>query len=118
VLRFRVKIGEKHHVSVHVYDSIRDLHRAIKRLHGEKAHPRDCAVTISSGDHPGGRLCSVLLAWRYCQPYIIAHEASHAAWECALAVGPGVGPSDDAHEWIALAVENIFKEIYRRVQNA
>lgn len=91
------------------------MHRASKEIHGEKAHPRECAVTIAPGDSQHGCIAYILLTWKYAHPHIIAHECSHAAWACALVLGPGIAPGDDADERIATFVEVLFKAINRRI---
>jgi hypothetical protein len=112
-LRFRINMGDPYHIRVHVYDTVKDLHRATKELHGETCHPKEQANTIVYQDAPGGCIAAILLTWRHAPPYILAHEAVHAGVACVVKLGPGLGPDED--EPLAGYVEKIFRAINQRV---
>jgi hypothetical protein len=114
LIRFRVKVSDRHHVAVRVYDTVKQLHAASREIHGT-SHPRDCAVTIAPGDPQHGCIAYMLFCHKYAAPHIIAHECSHAAFACALILGPGVDCSDSSDERVAHFVEILFRAIFRRV---
>src|ERR1017187_10618805 len=81
-------MGGPYHIRVHVYDTVRDLHKATKELHGETCHPKEQANTIVYQDAPGGCVATILLTWRHAPPYILAHESVHAGVAFAVNNGP------------------------------
>jgi hypothetical protein len=113
MLRFRIGMGGRYHVRVHVYDTVKELHKATKEIHGEACHPKEQANTVTFPDAPGGCVAVIHLTWRYAPPYILVHEAVHAGVACAVKLGPGLSPDED--EPLAGYIEKIFRAINRRV---
>jgi hypothetical protein len=112
-VRFRIRLDAHHYVTVRVYETLREMHRASKEIHGEPCHPTEAANTICFPDVPGGCIAAMLFTWKFAPPYLIAHEASHAAVACVVKIGPGLSPDED--EPLARFNEKIFRAIYRRL---
>ena len=112
-LRFRIRFASPYHIRVHVYDSLKELHRASKDFHGEPCSKTEAASTIVFGDAPGGCIAAMLFTWKYAAPHLICHEVSHAAVACVVKIGPGLSPDED--EPLALYNEKIFRAIYQRL---
>ena len=112
-VRFRIRLDAHHYVTVRVYETLREMHRASKEIHGEPCHPTEAANTICFPDVPGGCIAAMLFTWKFAPPYLIAHESSHAAVACVVKIGPGLSPDED--EPLARFNEKIFRAIYRRL---
>ena len=112
-LRFRIRLAGRYYIRVHVYDTLKDMHRASKELHGEPCHPTEAANTIVFPDASGGCIAAMLFTWKFSPAYLIVHEVSHAAVASVVKVGPGLSPDED--EPLALFNEKIFRAIFRRL---
>jgi hypothetical protein len=112
-VRFRIRLDAYHYVTVRVYETLREMHRASKELHGEPCHPTEAANTIIFPDAPGGCIAAMLFTWKFSPAYLIVHESVHAGVACVVKLGPGLGPDED--EPLAHFSEKIFRAIFRRL---
>jgi hypothetical protein len=113
-LRFRIRVAGSWFVRVHVLETRSDMLSAVKQRHG--AHSYEHAVTVfESGAPERGCVADLFFYWRGLRPGVIAHEASHAAFACAVATKQGIGPDD---EHIAAWVEKITERVWLKTQAA
>ena len=106
---FRVMVQGPKYIRVSVFDRRSEMLADMGKRHG-LPHQGEIAVTLSEfGDNC---IADLFFYWRGLRPSIVAHEASHAAWAIALALGKGIGPDSD--EFIADHVEKITEKILMR----
>src|ERR1017187_3577468 len=94
-------------------ETLKEMPRASKELHGEPCHPTEAANTIVFPDAPGGCIAAMLFTWKFSPVHMIVHEVSHAAVACVVKIGPGLSPDED--EPLAMFNEKIFRAIFRRI---
>jgi hypothetical protein len=116
-LRFRIKVAGTRFLRIHVSETHEDMWLALERCHGVPHRHEHAATVYFPGSPDHGCVADLFFCWRVLRPWIVAHEAEHAAVAIAVALKRGLTYELD-DEFVATWTERVTEKIITRTQSA